>query len=114
MSLGRMTRLIIGVVAVLLGLFLMVQTAPAANADGSTKTVPLKQSTVNDNDNGCQGDTGVYFVITDLSSGAPDSISVKLSDGTTVTAEMEKNPGKSAHYSYTFLSAGLSVVDAWA
>lgn len=113
-SLSRMMRLIIGVLAVLLGLLLMVQTAPAASA--ATVTQHVKQATVASYD-GCKGTDGVYFVITDLATGAPSSITVTLSDGSTsstATVLLLKNPGNSAHYSYAFPSAGLFVTDATA
>lgn len=111
MSLSRMMRLIVGILAALLGLLLMVQTAPVAHA--ATATQHVKSSTITDYD-GCKDTGGVYFVITDLSSGAPSSITVTLSNSSTATVPLLKNPGNSAHYSYTFPSAGLSVTDATA
>ena len=87
----------------------MVALAGPAAADTPAH---LKQSTVTSY-NGCAGQGGVYFVLTNLTEpSTPYVVTVYLSNNTTATATFVKAPGGSAHYSYMFPTAGLSVVDA--
>lgn len=111
-SIGRITRLAVGVIAAALGIVLLIVDAPAASAGGGM-TVHLKQSSVTEYD-GCSGFTGAYFVITDLKGDAPASITVTLSDSSTQVVPLLANDGGSAHYSMTVDLTAVRVTDATA
>jgi hypothetical protein len=84
-----------------------------AHASGPTTVVHVKQATLNQ---GCgdQSIVGAHFVINQISgSDAPGSISVTLSDGTTVTVDRSKQNRSTDQYT-TIFTAGLRVTDATA
>ena len=81
-------------------------------ADAAATTVAhVKQASL---EQGCgdQSVTGAHFVINQITS-PPSSITVSLSDGSTVVVPLSKEVQKVAHYTVTF-AAGLTVTDATA
>lgn len=109
-------RVLLSVLAVVLGLAAYVAAtagrgAPAAHAAG-TVVVHVKQASLTEN--GCDGQliSGGHFVINQITS-PPASISVSLSDGTTLTVPLTHQTQKVAQYTVTF-TPGLTIVDATA
>jgi hypothetical protein len=74
--------------------------------------VHVKQASLTDNGCGGQVISGGHFIINQITS-PPASISVSLSDGSTVTVPLSKQTQKVGHYTLTF-APGLTIVDATA
>ena len=109
-------RTILIVLAAVIGLAAYIAASassgtPAAHASGTVE-VHVKQASLTDQ--GCDGQaiSGGHFVINQITS-PPASISVSLSDGTTLVVPLSKQTLKVAHYTVTF-TPGLTILDATA
>jgi hypothetical protein len=111
---ARRTMLI--VLAAVIGLAAYIAASatsgtPAAHATGTVE-VHVKQASLTDQ--GCDGQaiSGGHFVINQITS-PPASISVSLSDGSTLLVPLTKQTQKVAQYTVSF-TPGLSILDATA
>src|SRR5688572_10359209 len=85
-------------VAILAALFALALTVQPAQAVATT-TVQIKQGSLALGDNCVAGSTtGAHIVITQIGSAAPATISVSLSDGSTVIVPRSRVTGGTAHY----------------
>ena len=82
-----------------------------AHAAGTVE-VHVKQASLTDQGCGDQAISGGHFVINQITS-PPSSITVELSDGSSVTVPLTHQTRKVAQYTLTF-TPGLSIVDATA
>jgi hypothetical protein len=112
-STGRFIRLVAGVIAAALGVFLMILGSPAASADGSgTMTISVD----NLSSHACQDFVGAHFVINQIKDGpTPANITVYVNGSSTgATVDVSKSENSMAHYDFTFAHVGdwLSKVTA--
>jgi hypothetical protein len=96
-----------GALAVLVGF----AAGPSSSASVATQQIHVKHSSLLQ---GCgdQSIVGAEFVINHIKT-PPGSISVAVSDGSSVTVNLTKSAGKTAHYT-GFLPPGVTVTDATA
>jgi hypothetical protein len=98
--------------AIVIAAFALAFTAQPASA--ATVQAHVKQASIADHAGDCGTGTitGYHFIITQIGSAAPGSISVSLSDGTTVDVPLSKMSGPTAHYDLMGLAPGVTVTDA--
>jgi hypothetical protein len=111
-------RTVLVVLAAVIGLaaYLAASAAssgkPAHANRAGTVLIHVKQASLTDQGCGGQAISGGHFVINQITS-PPASISVSLSDGTTVTAPLTHQTRKVGQYTISF-TPGLSILDATA
>jgi hypothetical protein len=98
-------------VAGVMAILFAVAAGPSSSASVATKEIHVKQSSL---DQGCgdQSVIGAHFVINHIKA-PPGSISVDVSDASSVTVNLTKATAKTAHYA-GFLPPGVTVTDATA